>query len=190
MRLYFLYWHSRCACVLGSGVYSIQAWYNGTHWCNDPQSKLAQDFGTALPGPTATQVSLSCSTQGMCVSVCVLIKLFILNPFVFMWTACVIYCVVVESEKGSSVKLCLLVSKVTAVLMERYCADRSAEYEWRVTRGGGGAVFKECFLYGSPELASDWCRRANSFHPRCPGGAMALYPRHGWSFIRIPGKDF
>uniref|UniRef100_A0AAQ5XZS2 Chromatin-remodeling ATPase INO80 n=1 Tax=Amphiprion ocellaris TaxID=80972 RepID=A0AAQ5XZS2_AMPOC len=79
--------------------------------------------------------------------------------------------------------------KVTAVPMERYCADRSAEYEWRVTRGGGGAIFKQCFLYGSPELASDWSARANSFYPQSPGGVMALYPRHGWSFIRIPGKD-
>lgn len=74
--------------------------------------------------------------------------------------------------------------------MERYCDDRSAEYEWRVTRSGGGTIFKQCFLYGSPELASDWRVRANAFHPQCPGGVMALYPRHGWSFIRIPGKDF
>lgn len=74
--------------------------------------------------------------------------------------------------------------------MERYCADRSAEYEWRVTRAGGGAVFKQCFLYGSPELAPDRCTRAGSFHPQFPGGVMALYPRHGWSFIRIPGEDF
>lgn len=74
--------------------------------------------------------------------------------------------------------------------MERYCADRSAEYEWRVTRAGGGAVFKQCFLYGSPELAPDRCTRAGSFHPQSPGGVMALYPRHGWSFIRIPGEDF
>lgn len=73
--------------------------------------------------------------------------------------------------------------------MERYCADRSAEYEWRVTRSGGGTVFKQCFLYGSPELAPDWCARASTFHPQCPGGVMALYPRHGWSFIRIPGED-
>uniref|UniRef100_A0A3B5A9I4 Chromatin-remodeling ATPase INO80 n=1 Tax=Stegastes partitus TaxID=144197 RepID=A0A3B5A9I4_9TELE len=79
--------------------------------------------------------------------------------------------------------------KVTAVPMERYCADRSAEYEWRVTRGGGGAIFKQCFLYGSPELASDWRARANSFYPQSPGGVMALYPRHGWSFIRIPDKE-
>uniref|UniRef100_A0A3P8U690 Chromatin-remodeling ATPase INO80 n=1 Tax=Amphiprion percula TaxID=161767 RepID=A0A3P8U690_AMPPE len=79
--------------------------------------------------------------------------------------------------------------KVTAVPMERYCADRSAEYEWRVTRGGGGAIFKQCFLYGSPELASDWSARANSFYPQSPGGVMALYPRHGWSFIRIPDKE-
>ncbi|TKS76013.1 DNA helicase INO80 [Collichthys lucidus] len=78
--------------------------------------------------------------------------------------------------------------RVTAVPMERYCDDRSAEYEWRVTRSGGGTVFKQCFLYGSPELASDWCSRANAFHPQCPGGVMALYPRHGWSFIRIPAK--
>uniref|UniRef100_A0A671YB76 Chromatin-remodeling ATPase INO80 n=1 Tax=Sparus aurata TaxID=8175 RepID=A0A671YB76_SPAAU len=80
--------------------------------------------------------------------------------------------------------------RVTAVPMERYCDDRSAEYEWRVTRGGGGTVFKQCFLYGSPELASDWRTRSNTFHPQCPGGVMALYPRHGWSFIRIPGEDF
>ncbi|KAM9356423.1 chromatin-remodeling ATPase INO80 [Pholidichthys leucotaenia] len=81
------------------------------------------------------------------------------------------------------------VPRVTAVPMERYCEDRSAEYEWRVTRSGGGVVFKQCFLYGSPELASDWGARANSFHPQCPGGLMALYPRHGWSFIRIPDKE-
>uniref|UniRef100_A0A671YHP3 Chromatin-remodeling ATPase INO80 n=1 Tax=Sparus aurata TaxID=8175 RepID=A0A671YHP3_SPAAU len=79
--------------------------------------------------------------------------------------------------------------RVTAVPMERYCDDRSAEYEWRVTRGGGGTVFKQCFLYGSPELASDWRTRSNTFHPQCPGGVMALYPRHGWSFIRIPDKE-
>lgn len=81
------------------------------------------------------------------------------------------------------------VSKVTAVPMERYCNDRSAEYEWQVTRSGGGTIFKQCFLYGSPELASEWRVRANAFHPQCPGGVMALYPRHGWSFIRIPGKS-
>uniref|UniRef100_A0A3P9PE54 Chromatin-remodeling ATPase INO80 n=1 Tax=Poecilia reticulata TaxID=8081 RepID=A0A3P9PE54_POERE len=79
--------------------------------------------------------------------------------------------------------------KVTAVPMERYCADRSAEYEWRVMRGGGGTVYKQCFLYGSPELASDWRMRANAIHPQCPGGLMALQPRHGWSFIRIPDKE-
>ncbi|XP_041832045.1 chromatin-remodeling ATPase INO80 isoform X2 [Melanotaenia boesemani] len=79
--------------------------------------------------------------------------------------------------------------KVTAVPMERYCDDRSAEYEWRVTRTGGGMIFKQCFLYGSPELASDWRARANAFHPESPGGLMALYPRHGWSFIRIPDKE-
>ncbi|KAM7368091.1 hypothetical protein PAMP_014341 [Pampus punctatissimus] len=81
------------------------------------------------------------------------------------------------------------VLQVTAVPTERYCDDRSAEYEWRVTRSGGGAVFKQCFLYGSPDLASDWRTRSNSFYPQCPGGVMALYPRHGWSYIRIPDKE-
>ncbi|MED6283294.1 putative DNA helicase ino80 [Characodon lateralis] len=79
--------------------------------------------------------------------------------------------------------------KVTAVPMERYCADRSAEYEWRVMRSGGGTVHKQCFLYGSPELTSDWCMRANAIHPQVPGGVMALQPRHGWSFIQIPDKE-
>uniref|UniRef100_A0A672JAV7 Chromatin-remodeling ATPase INO80 n=1 Tax=Salarias fasciatus TaxID=181472 RepID=A0A672JAV7_SALFA len=79
--------------------------------------------------------------------------------------------------------------RVTALPMERYCDDRSAEYEWRVTRSGGGAIFRKCFLYGSPELASDWDTRATAFRPPRPGGVMALYPRHGWSFIRIPDKE-
>uniref|UniRef100_A0A3Q2TPF5 Chromatin-remodeling ATPase INO80 n=1 Tax=Fundulus heteroclitus TaxID=8078 RepID=A0A3Q2TPF5_FUNHE len=77
---------------------------------------------------------------------------------------------------------------VTAVPMERYCADRSAEYEWRVTRSGGGTVYRQCFLYGSPELASEWRARSTAIHPQIPGGVMALQPRHGWSFIRIPGE--
>uniref|UniRef100_A0A1A7Y1D5 Chromatin-remodeling ATPase INO80 n=1 Tax=Iconisemion striatum TaxID=60296 RepID=A0A1A7Y1D5_9TELE len=79
--------------------------------------------------------------------------------------------------------------KVTAVPMERYCADRSAEYEWRVTRTGGGMIFKQCFLYGSPELTSEWFTRSNAFYPQGPGGVMALQLRHGWSFIRIPDKE-
>lgn len=79
--------------------------------------------------------------------------------------------------------------RVTAVPMERYCNDRSAENEWRVMRNGGGTIFKQCFLYGSPKLASEWCTRANSFYPQCPGGIMSISPRHGWSFIQIPDKD-
>ncbi|KAK7925849.1 hypothetical protein WMY93_008159 [Mugilogobius chulae] len=76
--------------------------------------------------------------------------------------------------------------RVTAVPMERYCNDRSAEYDWRVTRSGGGTVYRDCFLYGSPDLASDWAARATSFYPQSPGGVMAISPRHGWSYIRIP----
>ncbi|XP_061668054.1 chromatin-remodeling ATPase INO80 isoform X1 [Syngnathoides biaculeatus] len=79
--------------------------------------------------------------------------------------------------------------RVTAVPMDRYCADRSAEHEWRVTRAGGGVVFKECFLYGTPDLASDWRGRAGAFYPQQPGGVMAVFPQHGWSYIRIPDKE-
>ncbi|XP_028295465.1 chromatin-remodeling ATPase INO80 isoform X2 [Gouania willdenowi] len=79
--------------------------------------------------------------------------------------------------------------RVTVVPMECYCDDRSSEYEWQVTRSGGGSTFKQCFLYGSPDLALDWWARANTFLPQCPGGVWPLYPRHGWSFIRIPDKE-
>ncbi|XP_066533049.1 chromatin-remodeling ATPase INO80 [Hoplias malabaricus] len=79
--------------------------------------------------------------------------------------------------------------RVTALPIERYCPDRSAEYEWRQVRDGGSLAAKQCFLYGSPELAYDWASRSHSFHAHSPGGLMALQPRHGWSFIRIPDKE-
>ncbi|XP_066550121.1 chromatin-remodeling ATPase INO80 isoform X2 [Amia ocellicauda] len=79
--------------------------------------------------------------------------------------------------------------RVTAVPMERYCNDRSAEYEWRVARDGGSLTAKQCFVYGAPELAASWMGRQQAFFPCTPGGVMALYPRHGWSFIRIPDKE-
>ncbi|XP_060722070.1 chromatin-remodeling ATPase INO80 [Tachysurus vachellii] len=78
---------------------------------------------------------------------------------------------------------------VTAVPVERYCADRSAEYEWQQVRDGGSLTTKQCFLFGSPELAHTWATRALYFHPQSAGGLMALQPRHGWSFIRIPDKE-
>ncbi|MGH0172112.1 UNVERIFIED_CONTAM: hypothetical protein FKN15_062644 [Acipenser sinensis] len=80
-------------------------------------------------------------------------------------------------------------SQVTAVPMDQYCNDRSADYDWRMTRDGGGLTVKQCFLYGAPELASNWVGHRPSFFPESPGGVMALYPRHGWSFIRIPDKE-
>ncbi|XP_026854513.2 chromatin-remodeling ATPase INO80 isoform X2 [Electrophorus electricus] len=79
--------------------------------------------------------------------------------------------------------------RVTAVPMECYCADRSAEYDWRRLRDGGSLPARQCFLYGLPELAVAWATRAHSFHAQSPGGLMALQPRHGWSFIRIPDKE-
>ncbi|RXM96057.1 Vacuolar protein sorting-associated protein 18-like [Acipenser ruthenus] len=79
------------------------------------------------------------------------------------------------------------IPRVTSVPMDQYCNDRSADYDWRMTRDGGGLTVKQCFLYGAPELASNWVGHRPSFFPESPGGVMALYPRHGWSFIRIPG---
>uniref|UniRef100_A0A8C1PE34 Chromatin-remodeling ATPase INO80 n=1 Tax=Cyprinus carpio TaxID=7962 RepID=A0A8C1PE34_CYPCA len=79
--------------------------------------------------------------------------------------------------------------RVTSVPMERYCADRSAEYEWRLIRDGGSLIAKQCFLYGSPELACAWAQCSQAFLPQSPGGIMALQQRHGWSFIRIPDKE-
>ncbi|XP_055041517.2 chromatin-remodeling ATPase INO80 [Misgurnus anguillicaudatus] len=79
--------------------------------------------------------------------------------------------------------------RVTSVPMERYCVDRSAEYEWRLIRDGGNLIAKQCFLYGSPELACAWAQRSQTFHPQSPGGVVALQQRHGWSFIRIPDKE-
>ncbi|KAK7150298.1 hypothetical protein R3I93_011523 [Phoxinus phoxinus] len=79
--------------------------------------------------------------------------------------------------------------RVTSVPMERYCPDRSAEYEWRLIRDGGSLIAKQCFLYGSPELARAWAQRSQAFLPQSPGGVMALQQRHGWSFIRIPDKE-
>ncbi|XP_064195683.1 chromatin-remodeling ATPase INO80 isoform X1 [Anguilla rostrata] len=81
------------------------------------------------------------------------------------------------------------VPRVTGVPMERYCADRSAEYEWRAARDGGSVAAKQCFLYGTPQLAAAWAARSQAFFPEAPGGVMAIYPRHGWSFIRIPDKE-
>uniref|UniRef100_A0A8C2KU13 Chromatin-remodeling ATPase INO80 n=1 Tax=Cyprinus carpio TaxID=7962 RepID=A0A8C2KU13_CYPCA len=68
--------------------------------------------------------------------------------------------------------------RVTSVPMERYCVDRSAEYEWRLIRDGGSLIAKQCFLYGSPELACAWAQRSQAFLPQSSGGIMALQQRH------------
>ncbi|KAG7282080.1 hypothetical protein CRUP_023596 [Coryphaenoides rupestris] len=77
-----------------------------------------------------------------------------------------------------------------AAPLERYCPDGSAQYEWRVARGGGGMAPRQCFLYGSPELASHWATRATSFLPPRPGGAMAeymVYRKH--TYMRLDGSS-
>ncbi|MBN3273312.1 INO80 ATPase, partial [Polyodon spathula] len=98
-----------------------------------------------------------------------------------------------RGERACLIKKCETakrsINDITAVPMDQYCNDRSADYEWRVTRDGGGLMVKQCFMYGAPELASNWVGHRPSFFPESPGGVMALYPRHGWSFIRIPDKE-
>uniref|UniRef100_A0A8C9G1G6 Chromatin-remodeling ATPase INO80 n=1 Tax=Pavo cristatus TaxID=9049 RepID=A0A8C9G1G6_PAVCR len=83
----------------------------------------------------------------------------------------------------------LQVSKVTAVPLEFYCNDRSAEYERRALREGGSLEAKQCLVNGAPELAADWQKQSSQFFPEYPGGLLGIRPQNGWSFIRIPDKE-
>lgn len=78
--------------------------------------------------------------------------------------------------------------QVTAVPLDSYCNDRSAEYERRVLKEGGSLAAKQCLLNGAPELATDWLNRRSQFFPEPAGGLWSIRPQNGWSFIRIPGK--
>lgn len=81
-----------------------------------------------------------------------------------------------------------LALQVTAVPLDSYCNDRSAEYERRVLKEGGSLAAKQCLLNGAPELATDWLNRRSQFFPEPAGGLWSIRPQNGWSFIRIPGK--
>nr|XP_020864893.1 DNA helicase INO80 isoform X2 [Phascolarctos cinereus] len=85
--------------------------------------------------------------------------------------------------------LCVASPRVTAVPLDSYCNDRSAEYERRVLKEGGSLAAKQCLLNGAPELALDWLNRPSQFFPQPPGGLWSIRPQNGWSFIRIPGKE-
>ena len=74
-------------------------------------------------------------------------------------------------KEPSYVNLCL---QVTAVPLDSYCNDRSAEYERRVLKEGGSLAAKQCLLNGAPELAADWLNRRSQFFPEPAGG---LCPR-------------
>lgn len=78
--------------------------------------------------------------------------------------------------------------QVTAVPLEFYCNDRSAEYERRALREGGSLEAKQCLVSGAPELAADWQKQSSQFFPEYPGGLLGIRPQNGWSFIRIPGE--
>ncbi|XP_030887416.1 chromatin-remodeling ATPase INO80, partial [Leptonychotes weddellii] len=82
-----------------------------------------------------------------------------------------------------------LSDKVTAVPLDSYCNDRSAEYERRVLKEGGSLAAKQCLLNGAPELAAEWLNRRSQFFPEPAGGLWSIRPQNGWSFIRIPGKE-
>nr|XP_015092625.1 chromatin-remodeling ATPase INO80 isoform X2 [Vicugna pacos] len=85
--------------------------------------------------------------------------------------------------------LCVASPRVTAVPLDSYCNDRSAEYERRVLKEGGSLAAKQCLLNGAPELAVDWLNRRSQFFPEPAGGLWSIRPQNGWSFIRIPGKE-
>lgn len=78
--------------------------------------------------------------------------------------------------------------QVTAVPLDSYCNDRSAEYERGVLKEGGSLAAKQCLLNGAPELATDWLNRRSQFFPEPAGGLWSIRPHNGWSFIRIPGE--
>ncbi|XP_053801201.1 chromatin-remodeling ATPase INO80 isoform X2 [Vidua chalybeata] len=100
-------------------------------------------------------------------------------------TSCVRCCQVTELPSF----LCIASPRVTAVPLEFYCNDRSAEYERRALREGGSLEAKQCVLHGSPELAADWLKQCSQFFPEHPGGLLGIRPQYGWSFIRIPDKE-
>ncbi|OXB82271.1 UNVERIFIED_CONTAM: hypothetical protein H355_007968 [Colinus virginianus] len=85
--------------------------------------------------------------------------------------------------------LCIASPRVTAVPLEFYCNDRSAEYERRALREGGSLEAKQCVVNGAPELAADWQKQSSQFFPEYPGGLLGIRPQNGWSFIRIPDKE-
>ncbi|KAM8921699.1 chromatin-remodeling ATPase INO80 [Pelodytes ibericus] len=78
---------------------------------------------------------------------------------------------------------------VTASPIDTYCNDRSAEYERRVLRDEGCSLAWQCAMFGAPELYSSWPKRHLEFFPARPGGLVALRPRQGWSFVKIPDKE-
>ncbi|KAM9381281.1 chromatin-remodeling ATPase INO80 [Phaethornis superciliosus] len=100
-------------------------------------------------------------------------------------TSCVRCCQVTELPSF----LCIASPRVTAVPLEFYCNDRSAEYERRALKDGGSLEAKQCVLNGAPELAADWLKQSSQFFPESPGGLLGIRPQNGWSFIRIPDKE-
>ncbi|PKU34865.1 hypothetical protein llap_14831 [Limosa lapponica baueri] len=100
-------------------------------------------------------------------------------------TSCVRCCQVTELPSF----LCMASPRVTAVPLEFYCNDRSAEYERRALREGGSLEAKQCVLHGAPELAAEWLKQCSQFFPEYPGGLLGIRPQNGWSFIRIPDKE-
>ncbi|XP_030307854.1 chromatin-remodeling ATPase INO80 [Calypte anna] len=100
-------------------------------------------------------------------------------------TSCVRCCQVTELPSF----LCIASPRVTAVPLEFYCNDRSAEYERRALKEGGSLEAKQCVLNGAPELAAAWLKQSSQFFPESPGGLLGIRPQNGWSFIRIPDKE-
>ncbi|NWR75022.1 INO80 ATPase, partial [Centropus unirufus] len=100
-------------------------------------------------------------------------------------TSCVRCCQVTELPSF----LCVASPRVTAVPLEFYCNDRSAEYECRALKEGGSLEAKQCVLHGAPELAAEWLKQCSQFFPEHPGGLLGIRPQNGWSFIRIPDKE-
>lgn len=78
--------------------------------------------------------------------------------------------------------------QVTSAPVDTYCNDRSAEYERQMLRNGGNPEISKLLVFGPPEHYAEWLVRDSQLFPENPCGLLAIWPCHGWSFIKIPGR--
>ncbi|XP_072030901.1 chromatin-remodeling ATPase INO80-like [Amphiura filiformis] len=79
------------------------------------------------------------------------------------------------------------IPKVTSMLPDYYCSDRSAMYRQIREHLGGSQEAWLCALYGALELYHELYK--GYFYPSPSAGLSAFTPHYGWSNIQIPDKQ-